>query len=319
MRAFGNLFVVDAKDFSELASVEENVQLHGMRLFLLGWLSVCVTINASFAQTPLKKELNHVYSQWRRAMLSKDYKAWKQWTSYARQMETRNAVVSQKKSFPKAVFAVPMRPPAVTALKPLALNVKGPTATAIYFGKVDFGVGGQVPDGLLLLNYLKEGNTWKFYTLTLMNQLPANVRAQARAGNTKFLNDAEFRPSGVAPRLQKACPKPDYVSDIHIISLGFDTEVIVNGISYHGVANDYGTELVIGGLKKGANKIQVKSRRLGKSVSGEHRLKVTAHVKTGNRAKPAIKVFEFTPADPKRGPFNFNGTFNVDRKALRNR
>lgn len=265
----------------------------------------------------LQRPLESVYGQWRQSMLRKDYTLWKRTTAYARQVETRNVVVSKKEKFPASVFALALRPPALTGMRALSVKAKGPTATAVYFGKVDFAVGGQVPkESLLVLRYLKEGNQWKFYRMAVMSQLPPDVLRDIRAKRYDFLKEPEFQPSGRGPAIQKECPKPDYVTDVHLISLGFDTEVKINGISDHVMSDYYGTQLVIGGLKRGKNSISIKGRSLGRSESGQKNLKVTVHVKTGRRDRPAVKVFEFKP-DPAKGPFEYRGTFTVDANALK--
>lgn len=257
-----------------------------------------------------------VYGQWRQAMVKKDFQSWKRVTAYARQIETRNTVLSQRKAFPAAVFAVPMKPPALTQLRLLSAKSKGPTAVAVYFGKVDFEVGGQAPaQSLLVLRYLKEGTQWKFHKLAVMSQLPGDVLADIRANKLGFLKESEFQPSGRGPRIQKQCDRADYVTDIHLISLGYETEVTINGVSEHISSDDFGTQLVMGGLRKGKNSIQIKSKKLFRAPSGKKNLKVTVHVKTGNQKNPAVTVFEFKP-DLKKGPFTYTGEIIADKKTL---
>ena len=292
--------------------------VHSMsHCLVLALISFLMASLAAEEASPLQRQLDGIYHHWRQAMIKKDYRAWKRATAYARQIETRNVVVSQKKRFPGAVFAIPMKPPSVTGLKLLSAKAKGPTATAIYFGKVDFQVGAPAPDNrLLILRYLKEGDEWKFYKLAVMGQLPAEVIDDIRAKRLGFLEEPEFQPSGRGPKIQRLCPKPDYITDIHLITLGFETEVTVNGISEHATADDYGTQLVIGGLRRGKNRIEIKSRPLGaKASSGQKNLKVTLHVKTGDEKNPAVKVFEFKP-DPVKGPFTYTGEILADRSTL---
>ena len=263
----------------------------------------------------LQQDLLRVYQNWRQTMIRKDYKGWKQVTAYARQIETRNLVVSQKKRFPSAMFALPMKPPAIERLRLLQVKAKGPTAVAVFYGKADLDVEAAAPNSLLVLRYLKEGTQWKFYRLALMGQLPPEVIADIGANKLGFLKDAAFQPSGRSPNVQKPCAKPDYIADIHLITYGFDTSVTVNGISTHEVSDTHGTQLVIGGLKNGKNTIQVKGKRLRGSASGKKNLKVSVHLKTGNRKTPAVKVFEFKP-DPAKGPFTYTGEFVVDKTTI---
>lgn len=288
------------------------VMFRVLSLFIVSSLIVVTSTHAA----PLQPQLEAVYGQWRAAMVKKDYKGWQRVTAYARQMETRNTVVSQKKRFPAAIFAVPMKPPALTGLQALHVKQKGVTAVGVYYGRVDFEVGQAPEHSMLVLRFLKEGAQWKFHKLAVMGQLPGQVIGDIRAGRLGFLKEPEFQPSGRAPEIQKACPKPDHITDIHLITLGFEAEVLVNGVSTHRSHDDYGTQLVMGGLRNGKNTVQIKGKRLRRSESGQRNLKITLHAKTGNRRHPAVKVFEFKP-DPNKGPFNYTGTFTVDRATLR--
>ena len=283
-------------------------------LCLLLFSSLIVPLHAK-ESAGLQRDLLKVYQTWRQSMIRKDYKSWKQVTAYARQIETRNLVVSQKKRFPAAMFALPMKPPAIDRLRLLQVKAKGPTAVAVFYGKADLDVKAAVPNSLLVLRYVKEGHQWKFYRLALMSQLPPEVIADIGANKLGFLKDAAFQPSDRIPSIQKPCESPDYIADIHLITYGFDTSVTVNGISTHEASDTHGTQLVIGGLKKGKNTIQVKGKRLKSSDSGQRNLKVSVHLKTGNRKTPAVQVFEFKP-DPAQGPFTYTGDFIVDKTTI---
>lgn len=288
-----------------------------MSRLLLAAILGFVATTARAAETPkLKTELESLYGQWREAMLQKDYNAWKRTTAYARRIETRNVVISKGQKFPTAVFTVAMKPPSLKPLRNLQVKAAGPTATAVYYGKVDFKVGKPAPaHSLLLLRFLKEGNDWKFYRLSVMSQLPGEVVSDIRANRLGFLTEPEFQPMGRSPAIQKPCPKPDHITDVHLISLGFETEVIINGISEHYTSDHFGTQLVLGGLKRGKNRIEINSTPLKSPASKERNLKITVHVKTGNRSEPAVKVFEFKP-DPQKGPFRFQGEIRADASTL---
>lgn len=305
--------------FSRLASKQTSEETNGAMFRLLG---IALLLAASPVTLPaqkgpaLQENLEKVYEHWRQSMIRSDYRAWKQTTAYARQIETRNTVVSQKQPFPAAVFALPMKPPALKGLRPLHVRTKEPTATAVYFGQVDFNVDAAAPEhSLLVLRFLKEGHQWKFFRLSVMSQLHPEVIADVRANRLDFLEEPEFQPAGRPPAIQRPCPAPDYITDVHLISLGFETDVTINGISEHSTSDHFGTQLVIGGLKDGKNTIRIESQPLKNPPSGQKNLKVTVHVKTGNQKEPAVKVFEFKP-DPAKGPFTYTGEIMADKSTL---
>ncbi|MEM7384732.1 MAG: hypothetical protein AAF514_07275 [Verrucomicrobiota bacterium] len=265
----------------------------------------------------LQVDLETTYNQWRRAMMAGDFKGWQAATATSRQHLTRNLIVSQKKLFPKALFDLPMDPPALVTLRMLQAKQKGPTARSVYYGRVDFGIGAnKAPENLLILKFIKERGGWKFDTSSFMRlDGTPEIRQQARTGNLKFLKEPPFQPSGRLRPIPKPCPVPDYVADLHIVSLGYDSEIELNGYRYP-VYHNVNTEIAIGGLKKGLNPISMKMKPT-KLMAGEKRIfKVSVHVKTGKKRNPAIKVFEYNPTEV---PPSFSSAVKADKTTIKGR
>src|SRR5690606_11134635 len=93
--------------------------------------------------TDLGKHLTAIYSAWRNAMVRGDVSAWQRLTAPHRQMEVRNRLLSEKRPFPASVFKLPAPPPTLDGLKLIHVSQRGATAKAAWFGKVDFGFGGE--------------------------------------------------------------------------------------------------------------------------------------------------------------------------------
>ncbi|HUF61044.1 MAG TPA: hypothetical protein VMN36_03130 [Verrucomicrobiales bacterium] len=263
----------------------------------------------------LEDDLATSYSAWRKAIQDKDFEAWRRATFYARQITTKNLIVSQRQEFPAALFNFPVQFPPLDSLRLLGARRKGDTATAVYFGRVDFGLGVEpVPESLLITRFVFERRAWRFDSSTVMNvdNSPA-LKRSIESGDLAFLDDPPFAPSGVTPPVPAQCGLPDYVADVHIVALGYRAQVEINGISSHSVEDNVGTEVVIGGLKKGENRIELKLEKLAQSASPEQLLQISVHVKTGDLENPAVQVFRY---EPSTAPPTYTAVIRADSTTL---
>ena len=202
--------------------------------------------------------LRKVYDTWRNSMVKKDSVAWKRVTSQVKQINVRNRLWSERRPFPNGIFGSPVAPPNIRNLKALAIRVQGRTAKAIYFGKVDFGIGGEPTDNLFVISYVKEGQTWKYHGGEFVNlgALP-DVRKQLQAGNKKFLDSKDFHPDGVIEPAPIAISGPvKYIAKAYVYCPGREVKLMVNKTSPHLYQNTKRADVVIGGAKDGLNEVQ---------------------------------------------------------------
>jgi len=206
----------------------------------------------------LVKHLRQVYDGWRSAMIRKDGNAWKRLTSQVRQVNVRNRVLSERRPFPGAVFAVPAAPPNLASLKALRVRVNGPTAKATYYGKVDFGVGGKPTKNLLVISYQQETSGWKYHGSEFINlsALP-EVRKEIDGGNLKFVDHEDFKPNGVRekPPIAVRGVAP-YIAKAYVYCPGREVKLLINNISSHIFQDTKAAEIVIGGAFFGENSMQ---------------------------------------------------------------
>lgn len=247
----------------------------------------------------LRHELERAFSGWRTAIATRNLASWKENTASFRQVETRNMIVSQKQPFPQALFDFPLRAPEPGTLRFMKAEAKGPTAHAIYFGKVDVGIpdAGEIPENLLLLKFVNESGRWKFDTLRLVNLASApDIRASLKSGgSTGMIDSPEFAPSGSVPAVQKLCPAPDYVAALQVVSLGYATLPRVNGFALPVVADAAEQHIIIGGLKAGENTLTLEVKPTTVAEGSARHLTVNAVVLSGNESKPTIRVFTWKP------------------------
>ena len=206
----------------------------------------------------LVAHLKQVYTSWRTAMVRKDAKTWTRLTSNTRQINVRNRLWSERKAFPAAVFSSEVSPPSITNLRVQRVRVKGNTAKAIYFGKVDFGVGGTPTDNVFVISYVKEGAEWKYHGAEFVNlgSLP-EVRQQLQGGDLKFFDSADFHPDGIVEPAPKALRGPvKYIARTYVFCPGREVKLLVNQNSSHLFQNTKRSDVVIGGAVDGLNEMQ---------------------------------------------------------------
>ena len=254
-----------------------------------------------------------IYNAWRDAMQAKSYPAWQAATAAYRQAEIRNRIISQKQLFPDAMFEVPLSAPQLAQLNMIDIFVKGPTATAVYFGKLDFGTGGgaNTPDSFLVLRFAGEGDAWKFDNMRVIKFGPgSDLLDKIRRGDFGFLQDPEFQPSGVVPPVAPAVAVPSFLAELWVSSIGYEATVTINGQHSSTVVNNTGRDLVNGGLNRGDNRIAITIKPDPKAdPSIPKRLEVAVYA-AGNEASPAERVYHYR-ADPNAVPEGKSDTIKL--------
>jgi len=263
-----------------------------------------------------------VYNTWRGAMMQKNAKVWEEYTSTNRVINVRNRIWSERDSFPQAVFASPVAPPDITKLAPLRVRVKGRTAKAIYYGKVDFGIEGQPTDNVFVISYLQEGTLWKYDSGEFVKlDLIPEVKKQITEGDYQYFDQADFHPDGIVP------PRPSaiqglakYIAKVYVFCPGREVEVQVNRVSPHLFQNTKRAEIVIGGARDGQNMVEYTVKDI---PGGDPEAPITIRVYLMSEiegSKP-IKIAQYQIEDgskPKAlGALNFKITPEVAAKLRR--
>ncbi len=239
-------------------------------------------------------EIEKSYNLWRQAMVKKSSRQWQRYTARHRQIEIRNRLFSEHAPFPQAVFALPVAPPDITKLKALAIRAKGSTAKAVYFGKVDFGVGGKPTENLLLVSFFQEKGIWKYDISEFINleALP-EVRAALKKGDLSYLDQPDFMPDGLIPRPKIILQKPvPYIAKVYVYAPGREVKVQVNRMSRHLFQNTAASEVVIGGAHDGNNQIEFKISNIP-GGTGEEALTVRVYLMSEVKGIKPIKAYEY--------------------------
>jgi len=246
------------------------------------------------AQNDLRAELERTYEVWRQSVIRKDAPTWQRFTAPHRRMEIRNRILSEKKPFPASVFVLPAPPPSLTGLSFLEATQNGPTAKASYFGKVDFGVGGQPTDNLLVLSFVKVGPAWLYDRADFVNLavLP-EVRKELAAGDLRYLRETpDARPNGVVPPVPAEVGTAQYIAKVYVFCPGREVQVQANKISRHRFANAKEAEIIIGGARDGDNEIQFTIKNLEGGTGGEA-LTVRVYLMSQVPGVKPVKAYEY--------------------------
>jgi hypothetical protein len=267
----------------------------------------------SNAEDDLKTGLENCYNAWRDAVIRKDAGTWQRLTPEFRRIEVKNRIVSEKRAYPAAIFDLPAPPPAVKGLRFLEAKQNGATAKASYFGKIDFGVGGEPSDNLLVLSFIRGGAGWLYDHADFVNLAAlAEVRKELAAGELKYLKETpEAQPSGVVPPVPIEAHQAKYIAKVYVFCPGREVQVQVNKISRHRFANAKESEVITGGAVDGANEVQYAIKKL-EGGTGKEAMTIRVYLMSEVQGVQPIKIFEYQVAEgevPK--PFG-SGDFQLD-------
>ncbi len=234
------------------------------RIFLSVLCSaVCFAASTFAAPTPnqaqLKNDLETVYNTWRQHMIRENYDGWQKTTAAYRKVKVRNLAVSEKRPWPQSLFNQQISPPSLLPLRYIGTVVKGPTAAATYFGKVDWGIGGAPSENAYVLLFTNERGEWKYDQARFFNlaQLP-KVRERLRNHDTSVLEEQDgFQPLGTVPPVPVVCPVPQYIGKIFVDCPGRTVKARINNVSDHVFEDARMAEVISGGLRNGVNTIDL--------------------------------------------------------------
>ncbi len=279
------------------------------------WFFLVLVVSSVGQDVALQGPLEQVYGIWRHSMIQKDYAAWSKVTATHRQIATKNRLNSERRAFPKGIFEVPAVPPALAGLKNVQTKRNGRTAKSVYFGKVDFGVGGVPTDNLLVIDFVQENTGWKYDVAEFVNlaALP-DVRAELNRGDLAYIaKTPDFAPTGVVPPLPVAVPIAKYIAKVYVFCPGRSVDVTVNRVSRHHFGNAKEAELVMGGVVDGKNEIQYSIKGLP-GGNGKEAMSIRVYVLSQIEGVMPIKAFEYQVLEG--APVEVSGSAKFDLDAV---
>lgn len=264
-------------------------------LFLsLTFLGSPATLTAQSGDDALRAALVNAYNAWRDAVIRKDARAWAGAITRYRQTVVRNAIVSDRRVFPDAVFEIPVVPPAVEGLRLLEAQGVGPTAHLVYFGKIDMGQDKELlHDDILKLKFLRENGVWKYDSnrMTSLSNAPEVRKALQEGKRPDFLDLPEYTPPGSMPPPPPLCRVPDYRAGYKLQSVGCETTVSMNGFDFEPVQDTLDQGVIIGGLINGHNEVTLTIKKVPEAAKAIVQLRI--YRLEGDSSKPGIEVLRW--------------------------
>jgi hypothetical protein len=285
------------------------------------WVIVLMAlVSSALAQdVVLRQQLESVYGFWRNAMVQKNYASWAKVTAEHRQVTVRNRLNSERRIFPQGIFELPAAPPALTNLQHLQTKRNGRTAKSVYYGKVDFNVGGQPTDNLLVVDYVQERTGWKYDQAQFVSlaALP-EVRKELSKGDFQYITATpDFSPTGQVPPVPMAMPVAKYIAKVYVFCPGREVEVTVNRVSKHRFGNAKEAELVMGGVRDGSNHIRYSVKGLP-GAKGNEALAIRVYVFSQIRGVKPLKICEYQVLEGEtvKGAGEMNFEFDAKMAAI---
>lgn len=244
----------------------------------------------------LVKQLRSLYEGWRASVIKKDAKTWLRYTAQHRQIDIKNRLMSERKPFPQGFLnALPATPPSLVGLKALRVRINGPTVKAVYYGKVDFGIGGQPTNNIWTISYLKERNGWKYDGSEFINisALP-DVKKQIESGDYQYVDQNDFKPSGLTPPrplIQLVAPVK-YIAKAYVFCPGRQVDLTINGVSKHKFQHDKNAQVIIGGARDGKNEVQFEITPL-EGGDPKAAMTIRVYLMSQVQGRQPVKVFEY--------------------------
>lgn len=289
-----------------------------------GWafvllIGACLSgLPAHANEAKLQSTFESTYVRWRQAIMEKNVSVWQDLTATYRQRTVRNRLLSERRAFPQALFELPAAPPSLKGLKPLKIQSKGATAVAVYYGKIDFEVGGEPTPNLLLLSFVQENGVWKYDQAEFISlaALP-EVRRDLDEGKLGFISeDPRFQASGVVPPLPPVVPLAPCIAKVYVFCPGREVDVTVNGVSDHHFRDAKEAEIVIGGAKQGKNLMQYRIKPLPSS-NGKEALAIRVYLLSQNEGMKPIKACEYQVQEGEKIGSQGSAEFVVDAATIR--
>jgi len=121
------------------------------------------------------------------------------------------------------------------------------------------------------------------------------VLHQIARQDLSFLVGDEFQPLASVPQIPQPVAAPELMAEAWVTSIGFETEIWINGHRLGKIQNNMGRELIMGGIKKQTNRLTLRIKKIpsGK-VPPRFEIGIYAAESSGEKA-PC--VFHYGPKD----------------------
>lgn len=182
----------------------------------------------------------------------------------------------------------------------------GPTAGLVYEKDSEYKDGeGKDQIQFIFIKFVKEDAIWKVDGVMITNKPKFQENGDKAEFSASDISD-DFQIDGIVLNAPDPISIPYSSAYIHVLSLGHNTHVILNGISQEETINTSSSGTLIGGLKKGTNNISI----IIKSTEQESTLDPKVKILRILDNKEFEDVFLFKPEDNFEGEHSFKFEVN---------
>jgi hypothetical protein len=236
----------------------------------------------------LRAKLEASYKAFTDAIKAKDGEKLKATLSSYAYMNMKNQMSSSGAKFPDDFFEFApkmLQNPATLKFRKAVKN--GPTAFCIYSGKDKYG-----DTSMFVYKFIEENSVWKFnFQEERSNDV---LKTLIKAGNYSFLETNDrFKPDGIVPATPSEIVPGDYKAMLDIMGYGYEVQVTVNGNVQHIMNGGSYSGVIMGGIKKGKNKIVITVKPVKGEEPGTFSVGIRAQIK--DQEKDVFNLEEKTP------------------------
>lgn len=207
-----------------------------------------------FAQK-MPETVNQVYAGFCNAVKSKDLAAYEKVLTVASFIRQKNEALSYGINYPADLFE--MLNASMFELKDMTyIGYKqvGPTMNAFYL--YDFKL-----EKMIVTVCLEEHDS-KFRIDQMKMRDARDFIKEINEKDYSFINEKEFLPSGTLKPVPVEVKKVEVMAMLDVTCYGYRVEVVVNGISQDEVTDKSRSGVLIGGILRGENKIEMKIEKI---------------------------------------------------------
>jgi hypothetical protein len=253
-------------------------------IFILLFITVLTDIKSQ----DLKAKLEASYEAFAEAVKAKDVTKLKSSLSTFAYKSIKNQMLSSGAKFPDDFFAMaPRMLEDIGKLQYRRAVANGPTAYCIYSGKDKYG-----EINIYILKFLEENASWKFNMAE--EDGSEAITKSVKENNFAFLEtDKKYKPDGILPVIPAEIVPGDYKAMLDIMCYGYEVQATVNGNAQNLVKGGSSSGVIMGGIKKGANKIVLTVKPIKAEKQSTLTVGVRALIK--EEEKDVFKLEEKTP------------------------
>jgi len=263
-------------------------------IFLIFILLFLCTASITTAQEDLQITLSNVYKAFLAAAHSGDIVAIEKNMASNSFITSKNQTVSAKREFNGKMFKKMSEfMPDITRFEFFKTVEKGDTAVLIYIK------GSGAEKETAILKFVNEESKWKFDSVS------------SHYGDKDLSDDdaiiKEYEINGIVKKAPPVYPEPDYAGLINANSYGYRMVIIINDIKQVDLEDKSSGGIILGGLKKGENKVDIEIVKIDKDTMFKPEFSILQIPGPGQRGK---EIYKFKPEEEVKN--NYSETIIVE-------